>query len=86
MDLPRTNSCWQSWPTYRRRLDRLPGNSAASISSSERLVDSHDPTVGRSFGYHWRQNFRGFSGDAQWLVLFLLTLYMWIGIIPTECR
>jgi len=31
-------------------------------------------------------NFRGFSGDAQWLALFLLTLYMWIGIIPTECR
>jgi hypothetical protein len=47
MDLPRTNNYSQSWPTYRRQQDRLPGNSAESISCNCRWVSSqHDPTIG----------------------------------------
>jgi hypothetical protein len=50
MDSLPTKSCCQSWPTYRRRQDRLPGNSAESISCNCRWVNSrHAPIIGRCF-------------------------------------
>src|SRR6266436_5745251 len=50
MDLPRTNNYSQSWPTYRRQQNRLPDNSAESISCNCRWVNSQpDPAIGRSF-------------------------------------
>ncbi len=46
MDLPRTNNYSQSWPTYRRRQDRLPGNSTEDSSCNWGQVNSrHDPTI-----------------------------------------
>src|SRR6267142_7020744 len=48
MDLPHTNNYSQSWRTYRRQQDRLPGNSAESISCNCKWVNSqHDPIIGR---------------------------------------
>jgi hypothetical protein len=46
MDSLPTKSCCQSWPTYRRRQDRLPGNSTEDSSCNCGEVNSrHDPTI-----------------------------------------
>ena len=41
MDIPHTNNYSQSWRTYRRQQDRLPSNSAESISCNCKWVNSH---------------------------------------------